>query len=63
MIQDKNGPKGPTINDLGGGGRMENIFFFPGECLLKFTFSWTRAPENFFSRFPLPHPQMTNGRP
>ncbi len=52
-----NEAKGSTINDLrrGGGGKIGNEFFFPEEVLLNF-FSWRRASEIFFSRFPPPAP-------
>ncbi len=48
--------KGSTINDLeGGGGKIENGFIFSAETPFEnliFIFSWRRACEFFFSRFP-----------
>ncbi len=37
--------------------------FFPGECLSKFIFSWSRASNFFFLNFLWPDPQIINGRP
>ncbi len=60
--------KGSTINDLGGGGKIENEFIFSAG--LPFEFFFRKASDQFFPCMSLifflsiwPPPQMINGQP